>query len=395
MRHIVVCLLLITALAGCMGADEPVTTPPILEEHDDHEPIVGHQAAANTTDAGVHIHDEWGSATLMTLADMTVDTSDCSENPLMDLFLLGHGLMTRQEVQKGCALFGFDPGHIVHEGTARLHIDIDASNAQVEGGMRFYYGNAEKRFIALEETQDESHTWVIDMEPIEWDLPHSTETEWYFMLQPAGQVAILDGTIDILIEAERIEDWEPILAVAHLDHWNLPERHSFIAPGIIRSLDTNVTVTYGMQGGSPSMEPYPLDDIIPPGSTQVTLAAKWGDVRDCPPGHECWLMAWLGTQSGGFRGFQDPAVSGDDWAIWVYDSPDPLAPDSTYAEESAYSVRAFVRSCPLGEPLPVPIGFFNGCLGEAVATMSTDVRFEVASWKNGIDIAALQARLEL
>lgn len=143
------------------------------------------------------------------------------------------------------------------------------------------------------------------------------------------------------------------------------------------------------------MEPVPLDDIVPPGSRQVTLTAQWNAVQGCPAGHECWLIAWLSAPGNGFRFSAEPAAGGTDWSIWVYDVPEPLAPDSTYANESIYSVRAFVRACPLGEPLQTPLGFFNGCMGEAVATMTTDVRYEVAAWDEEADLDAIQTRLEL
>lgn len=407
MHRLIVLVLIATLFAGCTGSDDPAPEgAPTVEGPSDGQGVKKVSYEVDETNEtqleGAHLHDEWGEATMLQLADLSVPSSACSEdNPFMELFLMGAGVFRDQEVHKGCALFAFDEGKIVPEGTARIYVDIDASQALPEGGMRLSYGNEMKRFTELEGSSEPIHSWTIEMEPVEWDLPHSTETAWFFFLQPSGQVAILDGNIKVVITAERQEDWKPILGSAHADHWDLEEMngtHAFIGPHVIRSLDTNVSVVYPSFAeriqDRDGQEPFPLDDIIPPGTTQVTLAVQWQAVDGCPPSHGCWVVGWLAPSNGGGRGFSSESVEiGADWAIYVYDVPEPMAPDSTYAETSVYTIRAFVRACPNGEAQETPLPFFNGCMGEAVATMTADTRFEVESWKDGADLQALKTRL--
>jgi len=397
--------LLAGVLAGCVD-DEPkpndVVDPGPADDDGAGNTTLPYGVDPNTANdtelEGAHLHDEWGDATELLLADMTVGTADCSENPLMEVFLIGSGAFRDQSVQKGCAMFGLDADRLVPEGTAELTVEIDATNALQEGGMQLYYGNDEKRTTELEATTDPVFTWTIEMTPLEWDLPHSGETAWYFFLRPSGQIAILDGTMEVQIIAERLEVWSPVLGSAHVDHWAADAAHDFIAADVMRSLDTNVTVEYvsfaDRVTGAEGSEPVPLDDIVAPGTAQVTLAVQWDPVQGCPPGHGCWVVAYM-QSSGGGRGFGwgDPVESGADWAIYVYDVPEPLAPDSTYATASTHRVNAFVRACPNGEVQETPVPFFNGCMGEAVSSMSSDVRFEVESWKNGARVDELKTRL--
>lgn len=405
MYRLLVLAVLLSAFAGCVDRPEPVDAPSSDTKDDSGvgnkrtSYAVDPETANETELEGAHLHDEWGESTAMMLADTSVRTADCSENPMMDLFILGSGLFSQQEVHKGCARFTFDSGMIVPEGTARLTIDVDASEALPQGGMELLYGNGQKRAVALEESTEAVYTWTIEMEATEWDLPHSTETDWWFFLRPSGTVAILDGTIDVIVVAERMDDWEPILGSEHIDHWTQTDQHDFIAPGVLRALDTNTTVHYPSFAdritGAEAFAPIPLDDIIPPETKQVTLAVKWGSVDACPAAHECWIVSFLAPANGGRWFLIDPSAEGADWAIYTYDVPEPMAPDSTYAEESVYSIRAFVRACPNGESQQTGVFFFNGCMGEAVASMSAETRFEVVAWKDGADVGAVKTRLGL
>lgn len=401
MRTLVLVSFLLVALSGCV--DEPESNPVAEAEttapsNDDQLSYEVDPDSANETELmDAHEHDEWGGVTELVLMDSAVTTGDCT-NPFTALFLTGAGLFTDQEAQVGCASWRLDDGIIVPEGTGALRIEVDASDALDAGGMQLSYDNEYINFTQLDATTDKEFIWRTEMTPLEWDLPHSTETSWFFILRPDGSPSVLDGEIQVFIVAEQMENWSPILGSAHIDHWAPDANHDFINERVYKALDINTTInmpSFADRAGTrnTNIDRVPLTDIVAPNSNQVSLVAVWDAVSGCPPGHGCWPVVSLSTPGGRGFSFAEPVDFGENYAIYLYDVPQPLAPDSTYATDSVYSVSGFVRACPNGEVQETPVPFVSNCWGEAVATMSVDTWLEVEVWKSAVDMAGLKSRM--
>lgn len=401
---VVVLSLMLVAFAGCV--DESEDAPAV---DDNGEPTQGNKKgllsyevdpdSANESDLeGAHTHDDWGGTTELTLLDATVETADCAD-PITAAALAFFGVVTQQEAHVGCASWRLADGAIVPEGTEWLRVEVDASDALDQGGMQLMYANEEVGRQQLDATTEPEFTWRIPVGPLEWDLPHSTQTSWWFLLQPSGNPAILDGSVKVFVVAERMADWKPILGSAHINHWEQYANHSFIGPGVYKALDANVTVempSYAERAGSQGeagISAFQLDDIVAPGATEVTMAISWGEVSNCPAGHECWIIAFINPANSRQAYFAEPVEEGANWAVYRFTSPDPLSPDSTYAQESVYYVSAFVRACPQADiPNPGSSSFFNGCMGEAVASMEAEARVRVEVWDHAANMQAVRER---
>ncbi len=406
MRWLFPVVLLATAFAGCFEDSDPQAPPEPDPVVADGTGALGYdvdpETANETMLEGAHIHDEWGGTKEMVLMDETVSTADCGDgNPFTTLFITGAGIVFDRAVHMGCAQFQFGEGRIVPEGTASLRIEVDATDALKQGVLELAYRSPENDFDGAGKSDGPVFMWRIEMVATEWDLPHSTQTEWGFFLQPSGDVAVLDGDIKVFIAAERVEDWTPILGSAHIDHWAPDAAHDFVAEDAMRVLDVNTTVQMPsfadrLQGDRDDFDSIPLQDIVAPGSVQLTLVVWWTDMRNCPAQHECWIVPFINAGDRGRGAWLDPVESTPEWAIYVYDIPEPLTPDSTYANNSTYSVSAFVRSCIPGmEDIDMPFGGFRPCFGEAVASMEADTWFYAETWKGPARLDELKARVGL
>ncbi len=345
--------------------------------------------------AGAHTHDMWGSTTSMVLFDKSVETADCNTfTKAVSGFIAG---VQEQRAQYGCAWIFFDDGVIVHEGTESLLIEIDVTEAKKAGEVTIWYGNAKKDRTALDACAGTTCSWTIPVDPIEWDIPHTETSAWGFGIEPRGQVGVLDGAIDVYVEAKRQADWVPILGSAHIDHWAPGAAHDFLTAdrSIMRVMDVNVSITQESAQGRSGEWDYPIvemTDIIAPGAKQVTVVYMWDEVAGCPQTDKCWVEGWFKPISSGARYAGQLVERGTLHAIYKLDVGDRLQADSTYATASQYRVQVHLQSCLNGEQQQIGKGM-DTCNGEVVAELSANLRIEVEAWQKNADIQRLKQRL--
>lgn len=394
-RTILVLLAVIgMALAGCVGsqggadnasdpaADEVDNTSVAFEREDVPE-------SAKTS--GRHRHDPWGESEQKLIFDGTIEAGDCQDvfTPLVVVF----DAVFRQEATYGCAWLFIENGTTVPPGTGKVEVDVDAEGARQEGGFQATtYTN--DRVLRGQTVTEDQHTWWFELQEEDWDQPHDTRTgfAWYF--EARGDVAVLDGSMEVTVRAHKITNWTPPLAAAHLDHWQLNRTHEFVNDNMtaIEVLDRTERVSscsyVGFFDGSCQyQEPINLSDIVPPGTVQVVMAVEWSGPEDCAPEHDCDLSAsvWSGNSS---YTWNSPAEEGEGYRIFLYHVPGEIANDGTYANESKVEIHPYWNQCLRTE---TPSMTWCG-LGNAAWAPEADVEFTMEAWRVPVDLEGFKER---
>lgn len=405
MRAILILLsLFAVAFSGCVGEDaapaDATEVAPAVEPEMPAGPK-GYEIDPETANAsvleGAHEHDAWGTLLELTVIDRTIETGDCATTSKSALLLL-ESVRGSQEAHYGCAYFRLDDGVIIPEGTERLDIAMDASGlATHQGGIELWYRNSQTpNKVLVESTTEAVYTFSISMTREEWDVPHAEESEWFFELRPSGQAAAMDGPIDIFGVAHRVENWIPILGSRHIDHWAPDAPHTFITPDIQLLMDETVSMKapsyLSTVGGQEGEHSFDMSDIVPPGTSIVSVVVQYAEIGGCEPPFGCWVVPKLQPAKSSVHYGGEEVARGATYGIYTFAVPEPIVPDSTYAKESTYSVWLDMMACPNGEDSTVN-GRIDECLGDTANDLTADVRVEVEAWRTAFNMNGLKGRV--
>jgi|SRR5688572_16973442 len=110
------------------------------------------------------------------------------------------------------APFTLPDGVLIFQGTKRLHVRADATNALKAGEYHFdvHFNEPDGRWGDAADTSEKVHTWVLEVGPDDWDPAGSARTSAGFSFEckhnelpwPYGG-GILHGTITAVVVAER------------------------------------------------------------------------------------------------------------------------------------------------------------------------------------------------
>lgn len=371
MRTLAAVLLFVgAALAGCVGGGPDRSAAPLAVEPEG-DPLASDTLAANASlPVAAAVVDPWlPGETERVLFDGTVRTTDVCYGDIE-----------------------LDDGVRIPEGTRRLRVSADASDALKAGEYHFdlySYGNRWNGGEAEVDTAEKVHEWNMGLGPQDWDPSgHKRTGAWLsFECKHDNGLHVLDGAIPATVVAERDPAWIPVAAP---DPWASLDQHRFPQDGVITLLDAVVTVSepgrVERQTGATGSGPVALEDVIPPGTKHVVVAIKWSDYQGCPPAHECWVSTGI-VSGGGW--WKNDAGEGPDWKIYEpYKVPDDVAEDHPYVTTSVSRLEPFLYNC---DP---------GCVVDSVGlgaawtgSRSADVRFLVEAWHGDADLDAVKARL--
>lgn len=395
---IVLVMLAGSPLAGCLGstgtdgtADPANATDP--GGANGTEKVAFQQDAPDSAkQGGRHRHDPWQGQDTKLIFDGSVEAGDCYSvfTPLIIVF----NAAFRQEAAYGCAWVRAENGTTVPQGTGKLKVETDAADARQQGGYQLTtYTN--DRSLQGTIAQEDQHTWWFELQEQDWDLPHEERTGFAWFYEARGDVAVLDGPMDVRITAHKIPNWTPPLAEAHLDHWQLDDRHKFVHRDAIELMNRTETVTtcswaQYVDGSCEYQEPLNLSDIVPPGTKQVALALEWDGIEGCAPAHNCSLDAYVRSGESEYA-WNEPFDQGEGYLVYLYDVPDDVVADSTYANESKVDVVPDLYQCiESGDTTPFQ---FNSCgLGNANWAPQADVHFTMEAWRTGVNVQDFKDR---
>ncbi len=339
-----------------------------------------------------HAHDVWGDGDHLGLFHGTLKAGDCRDAWLFQIPQDAFNVVYTHRVESGCARTGLPPKVTVPIGTASLQVDLNAQDAMELGGVRLLVSTNAGRTLNGEPTTQVSHNWTVPLDPGDWDLPHQEASGFSFLLEADGDVARLEGRITLTIAAHKIPGWTAPLDAAHLDHWNLTNKHAFLAPGVMKLLDATLDVR-DPPGTNYVTRVEPIDppavelaDIIPPGTAQVSLVIVWDPAEaDCHPAHQCAPEGWLGNASERWND-KDPFEGGTGYLAYRFHVDEDFTPDSPYATISATHVEADADAC-LGERGPSA-----ECINllDEVLEIHVSARFVVYAWQGPIDAGKLK-----
>jgi hypothetical protein len=388
MRLLVALTLASLLLAGCAAPlEEPAATNetagPVVfaEDYALGNETVPAAELTNATLGAEHIHDAWGEAEQLVLLDETIAAGDC-EGPQDAVFYAGVTAFMGQGPAYGCARLSLPEGVVVPEGTGEMQIIVDASQALQNGEMVFQFRN-KAREEQLEATSETEHTWILPLTQADWDIAHATATTFVMYVGALGPGALFEGPLPVRIVAMKAPGWEPILAVAHVDHWALPSLHDFAAPGVMRLLDAEMSVTNIDPARATGPEEHAgvaLTDIIAPGASYLALVVDTVS-SDCPPVVTCWMVPQLHV--GGYERDRFGVLAHEEGQrrIYTWAVPDEVPEDSVYAEASTTEVEPRITAC-------TPDGT---CDLASIASTSITARVQAFSGNGELDVAALSA----
>lgn len=392
--------LLAIALSGCIGglggtgnasevdnASDEANDSPVAFDQDVPE-------SAETTDQ--HRHPQWDGEDRKTIFDGTVQAGDCY-GLINTVILLAIYAAIEQRVERGCAYVPLSNGTLVPQGTEKLEVEVDASQARQSGGydLRTYTGNNSYRNPT---TTDDQHTWWVELSKDDWDGPHQSRSDYSFFskaqAEETGGVAHLEGPMEFTITAHKIPNWTPPLAGAHVDHWQLNDTHTFVNDDAIEVLNRTETV-YSCtwveslaEGCRDWDQQVNLSDIIPPGTKQIVLGITWPTMQDCAPAHDCDIRANLRTGGSSWT-YRSPIQDGDRHVIYLFNVPDDVPADSTYANESETVVEPNVDQCMEG---PEPASWSFCGLQPAEWSPEADATFYMEAWRTPVDVDDFKQR---
>lgn len=388
-------------LAGCIGGlggsgNTSEANSSDQEPSEDSSVKFQQDAPESAKTSDEHRHPQWQGETVKTLFDDTVQAGDCY-GIFSTIFFTVFDVAFQQRVEKGCAEVPFDNGTLVPQGTEKLKIEVDASQARQRGGYDLWTWTGENSYTGPTTTQDQK-TWWIELSKHDWDGPHQSRSSYSFLFraqaQETGGIAHLEGPMDVTIEAHKIENWTAPLAAAHLDHWQLKDRHTFVNEDAIEVLNRTETVyscTWVQQLAEDCRDwdqQVNLSDIIPPGSKEVVLAITWPQMEGCAPAHDCDIEANL--RSGGSSwtwGY--PEEEADRHVIYLFNVPDQVPPDSTYANESETVVEPSIDQCMEG---PEPASWSFCGLQPAEWSPEANATFYMEAWRTPVDVDDFKQR---
>lgn len=386
--RLVALLALASLLAGCAAPGEaPAAAPPIQPEATSSAAYeiaasLPPEEVANATLGDDHVHDAWGEATELVLFDGAVEAGLC-EGPFDAALYAFLQALGDQEAVYGCARLSLDEGKVVPEGTGFLRVEADASGALKGGGYKLQWRNK-----AREQDEEPStapqHAWRVALTETDWDIAHANATTFVMYLVATGPVGAFEGPVQARIVAERQEGWEPILAVAHVDHWKLPTLHEFPAPGVMLLLDghanvTNVDPMRFLGGNAP--EPVLLADLVPPGAAWITIVSDRTSA-DCAPALDCWLVPLL--QVGGYERQRagELILREGERSAYAWRVPDDVPFDSVYANASTTGIDPRIDACAAGQEAT--------CGFASLASGSVGARLLALAWKGDVDLETLK-----
>lgn len=399
---LVVLMVALVALAGCIGgtgapADNASADDGTASDGTSTQDLAFDQGVPdNATIGGAHAHPQWDGQDTKVLFDGQAQAGDCYGTFGL-IFNTVFNSAFRQRVEMGCAVVPMDNGTLVPQGTEKIQVEADGSQALQQGGWTIYAWSDEN-FYEGAPTEEAQTTWWFDLAESDWDDPHQSRTDlgvvFWAHADDTGEIAQLEGPIDVTITAHKIPNWTAPLAAAHVDHWVLDDRHTFVKPGVASILDENVTVDQCVwadfaTGSCEFQDPVAFEDIVLPGTAQVVVLMTWDQVDDCAPAHTCEPSAYVSTGGSSWT-WDSPAERGDGYVIYLYEVPDELPEDSTYANASESAVNPTIDHCLRPEGLPFS---FNSCgLGNANWGPSVDLRIVAEAWRGAVALDDFKER---
>ncbi|HEX2022139.1 MAG TPA: hypothetical protein VHH36_05460 [Candidatus Thermoplasmatota archaeon] len=393
MRALLAVVLASTVLAGCAG-EEPAAAPAAVNDTEavfvedyafSDNVTIPREELENATLGPEHVHDPWGEALEMTLLDETIVAGLC-EGPVDAAIYLMVRAFAGEPGAYGCARVSLPEGVVVPEGTGALRVEADATDALKSGAYAFQWRS--KAHEAEGETStDPVHTWRVELDESDWDIPHANATTFTMYLASRGPAGVFEGNVAVRVVAERAPGWEPVLAVAHVDHWKLPHAHDFPAPGVMRLLDAEASVTNVDPlrfVGQNAPQPVPLADIVAPGARWITVVADHTG-SDCAPVLDCWLVPVL--QVGGYERQRvgEEILHEGARRVYAWSVPEEVPPDSVYADVSTTQVDPRINACAAGDANGSTCGFAS------VASGTASARLLVLAWQGEVDLDVLRA----
>lgn len=360
------------------GAEGPAV---VFEDYAIDGATVSREELENATLGEEHAHDAWGEAEELVLLETTVEAGACDGE--MDLvFYAMLSVVTWQEANVGCAPILLPRGTVVPEGTGALRIEVDATDALKVGSMWLDWRNKAREENG-DTTTEAVHTWEVALTQADWDVPHAEVTTFIIYVGARGPVGVFSGEVDVRVVAERLEGWEPIVAIAHVDHWKLPALHDFAAPGVMRLFDGEASVQNVDASRITSPEagdPVQLSDIIAPGARFVTIVSDT-TATDCAPGLACRFVPGLNV--GGYERQRFGTLIHEEGARRVYSwtVPDEVSPDSVYADASTTTIDPRIDACIEGQP--------GSCGTVSILSGSATARLQAFAWQDDVDLDLL------
>ena len=383
-------LLAFALLAGC--ATPPAPEDPLLsnqstvfvEDYALGNATVPKEELQNATLGGEHEHDAWNGAEQLVLLDADATAGLC-EGEFDAAAYAFVQLAGNQEAAYGCVRASLPEGVLVPEGTGGLRVEIDATEALKSGSLAFQWRN-KAREEEGETTTEPVHAWEVALESADWDVPHAPATTFVMYVASRGPVGAFDGPVHLKVTALRMPGWEPILAIAHVDHWKLPQLHDFAAPGVMRLFDGETSVTNVdpavVTGAEAPHEGLPLADIIAPGASHVVIVADT-TASGCAPALECFLVPVLHV--GGYDRDRFGALLLQEGArrVYAWSVPDEVPYDSVYQDASTAAIEARIDGCAAGQP--------DTCGFASAASTTVTGRFQAFAWQGEVDLDLLKA----
>lgn len=377
-------------LAGC-ASQEPAATPAALNNstplavanYTIGNATLPQEEVQNATLGAEHVHDLWKGREQIVLLDASVDAGMCEGLQDAAFFVVSEALAD-QAVAEGCARLYLPEGAVVPEGTGDLEIAVDATDALKSGAMELQFRDKGRQGEG-EVSTDPKHTWHLNLSVVDWDLPHANATSWVIYVAAHGAPGLLQGSVKARVVAHKIPGWQPILAVAHVDHWKLPHLHDFAAPNAMRLYDGTLSVTNidpQRFFGQNLPQSTPFKDIVAPGATTITLIVD-PKSSDCAPALECRLVPTLVV--GGFARERLGNLTLVDGARRVYSwsVPNEVPEDSVYANVSTTQINPRIDACAVGAGEAT-------CGIASLASTSVTAHVIALAWKGKPDEAVLK-----
>lgn len=385
----VLALLAVALLAGCASpppADEPVMgneSVVFVEDYALGNTTLPAEELQNATLGAEHEHDAWHGAEQLVLLDADATAGLC-EGEMDAAAYAAVMLLGNQEAAYGCVRASLPEGVLVPEGTGTLRVEVDATEALKSGSLAFQWRN-KAREEEGETTTEKVHAWEVALTSADWDVPHASATTFVMYVASRGPVGAFDGPVHLKVTAIRMEGWEPVLAIAHVDHWKLPQLHDFPAPGVMRLFDGETSVTNidpaRFTGGGEAHEGLVLSDIIAPGASFVTVVADTTE-SDCAPVLDCFLVPILHV--GGYDRDRVGALLLQEGGrrVYVWSVPDEVPVDSVYQEESTTAIEPRIDGCAAGQP--------DTCGFASLASTTVHGRLQAFAWEGEVDLELLK-----
>jgi len=372
----------VVALAGCLtGGSDDDAEPEGQSLNVSTSPSSNASGNATYLQASdynqTHVHDYWpGRAERKVLISRNVETNRLS-SASWTTFSVYTG---EPDPSVGWVCFSLPNGSFVPEGTGQLSVEVDATGALENGQQVLRYDPANADRWHEIEAQGATANWTIDVTPEMTDLPHAKSTRWACELEAEGPGAVLDGSVNVTIVAEKTRDFETW--PEHQDSWDRgneirielsPVNETFdkleqeLAPAATGSENRRFTLAEG--------------EIVPP-ETEVLLVDfryERSDDAKNEANADVWLLVKLGSSSRWLTHAEDRIVEQRDgfkrYAIPV----DGATWDSPYANESSWRFRIHAPSGVRGQT-DKPV--YNHLAGAGQGEVPVDARAfrEVPDW---------------